>query len=146
MRGKSLYSRSFIPACSLFGGESLRRCRRPVLPLPEKVAFLSLLTLAGKGWADGAVRAPIAQLDRATDYESVGRVFEPPWAHQQKQELTKANRYVLFAFPRFAPQQPQTPTGSDLPNHVVFNLYLNLLSGPLQLVFSHATGTIFQFQ
>ena len=26
--------------------------------------------------------APIAQLDRVTDYESVGRVFESPWAHQ----------------------------------------------------------------
>jgi hypothetical protein len=25
--------------------------------------------------------APIAQLDRVTDYESVGRVFESPWAH-----------------------------------------------------------------
>jgi hypothetical protein len=27
--------------------------------------------------------APIAQLDRVTDYESVGRVFESPWAHQK---------------------------------------------------------------
>jgi hypothetical protein len=26
--------------------------------------------------------APIAQLDRAPDYESVGRVFESPWARQ----------------------------------------------------------------
>ena len=25
--------------------------------------------------------APIAQLDRASDYESEGRVFESPWAH-----------------------------------------------------------------
>jgi hypothetical protein len=29
--------------------------------------------------------APIAQLDRAPDYESVGRVFESPWARQLNQ-------------------------------------------------------------
>jgi hypothetical protein len=29
--------------------------------------------------------APIAQLDRAPDYESVGRVFESPWARQEYQ-------------------------------------------------------------
>jgi hypothetical protein len=28
--------------------------------------------------------APIAQLDRASDYESEGRVFESPWAHSAK--------------------------------------------------------------
>ena len=28
-------------------------------------------------------RAPIAQLDRVPDYESVGRVFESPWARQK---------------------------------------------------------------
>ena len=27
--------------------------------------------------------APIAQLDRASDYESEGRVFESPWAHSR---------------------------------------------------------------
>jgi hypothetical protein len=26
--------------------------------------------------------APIAQMDRASDYESAGRVFESPWARQ----------------------------------------------------------------
>ena len=26
------------------------------------------------------MRAPIAQMDRASDYESAGRVFESPWA------------------------------------------------------------------
>ncbi len=31
--------------------------------------------------------APIAQLDRAPDYESVGRVFESPWARQLFQRL-----------------------------------------------------------
>ena len=29
-----------------------------------------------------AVRAPVAQLDRATGFEPVGRVFESPRAHQ----------------------------------------------------------------
>ena len=35
--------------------------------------------------------APMAQLDRVTDYESVGRVFESPWAHQfcEVRELTE---------------------------------------------------------
>ncbi len=28
--------------------------------------------------------APIAQLDRASDYESEGRVFESPWAHSRR--------------------------------------------------------------
>ena len=41
--------------------------------------------------------APIAQLDRVTDYESVGRVFESPWAHQQYQAL-RGNLFVLFSF------------------------------------------------
>ena len=27
--------------------------------------------------------APIAQLDRAPDFESVGREFESPWAHHE---------------------------------------------------------------
>ena len=30
------------------------------------------------------LEAPIAQLDRAPDFESVGREFESPWAHHDK--------------------------------------------------------------
>jgi hypothetical protein len=29
------------------------------------------------------MKAPIAQLDRASDYESAGRVFESPWARHE---------------------------------------------------------------
>ena len=33
--------------------------------------------------------APIAQLDRASDYESEGRRFESCWAHQHTRGVTK---------------------------------------------------------
>src|SRR5436853_87138 len=41
------------------------------------------LLLPGRAAAKYAIPqpAPIAQLDRASDYESEGRVFESPWAH-----------------------------------------------------------------
>ena len=45
--------------------------------------------------------APIAQLDRAPDYESVGRVFESPWARQLFQGVTKNLRVLVTPF--FAP-------------------------------------------
>ena len=33
--------------------------------------------------------APIAQLDRVPDYESVGRVFESPWARLENQGVSQ---------------------------------------------------------
>src|SRR5437667_1283238 len=41
------------------------------------------LLLPGRAAAKYAIPqpAPIAQLDRASDHESEGRVFESPWAH-----------------------------------------------------------------
>ena len=41
--------------------------------------------------------APIAQLDRVPDYESVGRVFESPWARQENQEVSGI-AVSLFSF------------------------------------------------
>ena len=41
--------------------------------------------------------APIAQMDRASDYESAGRVFESPWARQQDLEVSRLG-YPLFLF------------------------------------------------
>jgi hypothetical protein len=35
------------------------------------------------------IYAPIAQLDRVTDYESVGRRFESCWAHQPQKHSQK---------------------------------------------------------
>src|SRR2546426_12502403 len=44
------------------------------------------LLLPGRAAAKYAIPqpAPIAQLDRASDYESEGRVFESPWAHSRR--------------------------------------------------------------
>src|SRR5438876_332227 len=40
------------------------------------------------------LRAPLAQLDRAADYESVGRVFESPRAHLCFQALSESPKTV----------------------------------------------------
>ncbi len=40
--------------------------------------------------------APIAQMDRVTDYESVGRVFESPWAHLNNKGLGEFRLIPLF--------------------------------------------------
>jgi hypothetical protein len=34
------------------------------------------------------MEAPIAQMDRASDYESAGRVFESPWARHEPCEVS----------------------------------------------------------
>ena len=39
-------------------------------------------------------RAPIAQLDRAVDYESTGREFESLWAHHK---ALKKNKFVSLS-------------------------------------------------
>jgi hypothetical protein len=41
-------------------------------------------------------RAPIAQLDRVPDYESVGRVFESPWARQRIQGVSRTRLAPFF--------------------------------------------------
>src|ERR1700736_6639698 len=41
-------------------------------------------------------RAPIAQLDRATDYGSVGWGFDSSWVHQSNQQLTSFARTRLL--------------------------------------------------
>ncbi len=40
--------------------------------------------------------APIAQLDRATDYESVGRGFDSLWAHQAKKSENSGARLQIY--------------------------------------------------
>jgi hypothetical protein len=44
-----------------------------------------------------SARAPIAQLDRAIDYESIGREFESLWAHHKINNLGSFCRQWLFA-------------------------------------------------
>ena len=45
---------------------------------------------------DGEKNAPIAQLDRASDYESEGRRFESCWAHHTKQGVNQLLVSPLF--------------------------------------------------
>ncbi len=46
--------------------------------------------------------APVAQLDRATDYESVGREFESLLAHQIFQGINQKNNWLIpFFLPKF---------------------------------------------
>ncbi len=42
--------------------------------------------------------APIAQLDRVTDYESVGRRFESCWARQYKNKQLAKSKYLSPSF------------------------------------------------
>jgi hypothetical protein len=49
--------------------------------LPARCRPFILLCLHG---------APLAQLDRATDYESVGRAFESPGAHHPANDMASA--------------------------------------------------------
>ena len=66
---QSLYQRLSV---FIRGSQSLN----PSIPQSELPRLLSGRFLA----KNQAKFAPIAQLDRVPDYESVGRVFESPWA------------------------------------------------------------------
>jgi hypothetical protein len=46
----------------------------------QPIRLKSFLRLLPK--RNSETEAPIAQMDRASDYESAGRVFESPWARQ----------------------------------------------------------------
>jgi hypothetical protein len=52
------------------------------------------------------ITAPIAQLDRVPDYESVGRRFESSWAHQENQGLTAICGKSFFVAHYLQPTQP----------------------------------------
>jgi hypothetical protein len=50
--------------------------------------------------------APIAQLDRVPDYESVGRVFESPWARKEINGLRKMSVTHFDCEPILSPLCP----------------------------------------
>ena len=50
-----------------------------------------------------SIRAPIAQLDRVTDYESVGRRFESCWAHQPQKHSQKNKMSETSSQPQLKP-------------------------------------------
>ena len=73
VKAKGLKVHTFLALCALKGWiESKKGCLR----FKKYQVFQSVIPTRGH-------IAPIAQLDRVTDYESVGRVFESPWAHHE---------------------------------------------------------------
>ena len=59
-----------------------------------------------------SLSAPIAQLDRASDYESEGRVFESPWAHSRTALIFARGRAVTVEL------VGRVPTRSDVKKRV----------------------------
>jgi hypothetical protein len=49
---------------------------------------------------DKQIKAPVAQLDRVADFESVGRGFEPLLAHQVNQGFRERRKPFLLGFVR----------------------------------------------
>src|SRR2546422_1023314 len=82
------------------------------------------LLLPGRAAAKYAIPqpAPIAQLDRASDYESEGRVFESPWAHSGSARVSLLARLL-----RPSAQSPLTTVG-DGSEPVVTRSYGNNLA------------------
>ena len=62
-----------------------------------KTFFEKTLDIWGNGWYYNTRSAPVAQLDRVSDYESEGREFESLPAHQVKSYI-QSNLDVAFNF------------------------------------------------
>ena len=72
-----------------------KTARRAVIKNAETF-FEKMLDILGNGWYYNTRSAPVAQLDRVSDYESEGREFESLPAHQD--HLLNGKWSFLFIF------------------------------------------------
>ena len=68
-----------------------KTARRAIIKNAETF-FEKMLDILGNGWYYNTRSAPVAQLDRVSDYESEGREFESLPAHQ----VISPMQYELF--------------------------------------------------
>ena len=73
-----------------------KTARRAIIKNAETF-FEKMLDILGNGWYYNTRSAPVAQLDRVSDYESEGREFESLPAHQEPvtQKMSQALFFVV---------------------------------------------------
>ena len=63
--------------------------------------------------ADEQRHAPVAQLDRVTDYESVGRGFESLPEYQKMENILRCSPFFYAFFHPFPGEYNRLPAGQD---------------------------------
>jgi hypothetical protein len=93
--------------CQRSGRLAARACANPLQPPPPS----SKIPLPH----EAVPRAPIAQLDRATDYGSVGWGFDSSWVHQSNQQVSAVEPRQLLAGEAPGKQPGQSQLASPTP-------------------------------